>query len=224
MGDARSQTTARAWPSGTDPQRRAQAECRTEDTADQGADGQDSPDDETHGGVHTAEEAVGAQPLAEAHLVHVVDRRGEADQEHPEAEVEEPRARRGEWDQQGSDTGGDAQDGGPRPTETPSERRGGERRPRTPPTPPMVKSRPITPGDAWTCSDQEEDLDGGGDAAEQVGGGRGRRDGAQERVTEDEAQTLLRCRGRVEGVHPPARQASVRARGWRRRRRLTQGN
>ena len=55
--------------------------------------GQHPPDDETHGGVHTAEEPVGTQPLTEADLVHVVDRRGESDQQHPEAEVEESAAR-----------------------------------------------------------------------------------------------------------------------------------
>ena len=40
---------------------------------DQRAEGQDAPDDEAHRCVHPAQELGRAEPLAEAHLVHVVE-------------------------------------------------------------------------------------------------------------------------------------------------------
>ena len=46
------------------------------------------------------------------------------------------------------------------------------------------------PGRGVDLSHQKEDLDGGGDPAEQIGRCGGRRNRAQERVAEDEAQTF----------------------------------
>ena len=91
--------------------------------------------------------------------------------------------------------------------------------PSTPPTPPMVKRRPITPGEAWTCAHQEEDLDRGGDAAEEVGRGGGGRYRPEEGIPEHEAEAF------GDAVHEPRvpalgrRLASARGCGWRRRRR-----
>ena len=45
-------------------------------------------------------------------------------------------------------------------------------------------------GPTHDLADQEHDLDRGGDAAEQVGGGRGGRDRSEQGIAEDEAETF----------------------------------
>src|SRR5204863_71937 len=58
---------------GGDPEGASGGEPGGEAAADEAADGHGAPDDEAHGGVHPAEEVVGADHLSVADLGDVVD-------------------------------------------------------------------------------------------------------------------------------------------------------
>ena len=77
-----------------------QADQCAQDAPDEGADREDTPHDEAHGGVHPPQQAVGAEPLTEAHLVHVVEHGAECVEEEAECEEQHADARRGERDQE----------------------------------------------------------------------------------------------------------------------------
>ena len=97
---------------------------------------------------------------------------------------------------------GDADDGGPRSAEAAGDRAGGERAERRRRRHRGRRGGRCTPVRRGHCADQEDDLDRGGNAAEEVGGGGRGRDGPQQRIAEHEAQAFRQCRGRASGCPP----------------------
>ena len=89
-------------PDRADPDRRMQADRRGDDPADDLADRDRAPDDESHRGVHPALHRGRGDGLAEAHLVDVVDDHAEAGDEAGHDEERDRRGRRCERDERES--------------------------------------------------------------------------------------------------------------------------
>lgn len=111
--------------------------------------GSTPPDDEAHGRVHTAQEAVRAEPLTEADLVHVVDDHEERHDHEAHAEEREADAGHGQRHQEPSDAAGDADERGSGAAESSGDGSRGDRAEHASHTPRLNRS-PITPGDACT--------------------------------------------------------------------------